>query len=125
MLQPIRVNFKGSDVDAICVHWKTFPIPSAIMAKAEDISVDDLYRKGTITPSEWQRAQFWVHNCGKYRMDSACGGCPHIRLIEERNHLIVLVTPDGKTAVPVVDSTTIEALTRYRQTAPTSFKQGA
>jgi len=125
MLQPTKVQVKGIEVDAICVHWKDFPVPAAVVAKAEDTTIDDLFRKKSITPIEWQRAKFWQANCGKFKMNATCGQCPHVRTIEERSHLVVLVTPDGKTAVPVTDSLTMETLSKYRQFPPPSFKQGS
>jgi len=125
MLQPTKVETAGATRDAVCAHWKEFPPRAAVVAKSEETTVDAMYQGKKISASDWQHNQFWAKNCGKFRMDAACGGCPLVRFLEVRNHLVVMVSPDGKTAVPVVDSTTLETLSKWRVIPEPSFKQGA
>ena len=125
MLQPIKANITDVTHDIICVHWKEFPPRAAIVAKSDETTINALYQEKKISASDWQHCQFWVKNCGKLRMDSSCTTCPLVRFLEIKNHLVVMVSPFGGAEIPIVDSTTLATLSKWRVVPAPSFKQGA
>ena len=105
----------GEELRLVCLHWRLFPPPSAV--RTEDIEVQRQNQE--VTQAEYQQHLIWKRICGLTRMDrKKCRNCPQVRHLKQKNHLWVLETPDGKTAVPVVDLPTLESLSRRRDKPP-------
>jgi len=97
----------GKELRLVCVHWRSFPPPTAY--DAENIEANR--KAGLVSATDYQKHLVWARICGLTHMDRRkCRNCPHVRHLVQVEHLWVLRTVDGKISVPVVDLPTLESL---------------
>lgn len=112
MLKSINIQGPNGELQTlVCLHWRTFPPVSALQPE----SVEEQRKNNTLSATDYQQHLVWARICGQIHMNKKkCRYCPQVRFLKQKGGLWVLEDKDGKMAVPIVDSTTLESLFRYK-----------
>lgn len=119
MLKSVGAETSGEHLTLVCLHWKSFPPITALRQK----DIEEQRRDNEVTIAEYQQHLVWQRICGLLGMNKKkCRYCPHVRYLKKKGELWVLETPDGSMSSPIVDTTTLESLLRYKDTRPEAEK---
>lgn len=74
MLKPLETEYRGRKIVLECTHKKIFPPPQMYGSTDEDI--DNFWRQGTISQTEYQLLKTWQEKCHLMVMGPRCLDCP-------------------------------------------------
>lgn len=74
MLKPITIKHLGQEITLECTHKRIFPPPQ--MYGATDADIDNLWRQGVLSQTEFQQLETWRRICHQMIMGPRCMDCP-------------------------------------------------
>lgn len=111
LMKPLRIVEGDKPVSYACAHWRTWPPP----AMKVGLTPEELRAGGDVNEVQYQRIKVWERVCNLLEMEiEKCRTCPHVRRLDVRDHVPVLVSMDGSIVTPAVDIPTFEALPKNR-----------